>query len=321
MIEYSIVPMGKISFLNTVPLLVRLNKHQQASIIHTHGYRANFYGRITSFLCRNKHVATIHVSLFDYRDTSKIIRRIYLIIEKLMSPQTSKFICISDAMHKDILKVGIPNSNTTIISNGVDSSLFHPRPRNIMLENYLGVSTDGPVIGTVGRMVPEKGHSYLIEALRILKQTIDNFLCLFIGDGPLRASLEIKAEKMGITNNCLFLGNQKKIELIYPLLNLFVLPSIREPFGLSLMEAMASKVPVVATDAGGPAEYIQSGVNGLLARPRDPVHLSSQLLRILLDKNYANQVAVKGLETAVRKYDIRTMVAKIENVYKSVLQH
>ena len=293
-------------------------KNEKINIVHTHGYRANLYGRSASLLTDVSHIATIHVSLYDYLDTPAFIQRIYLFIEKMMSFRTSKYICISAAMRHDLLKMGIKDEKIIVVSNGVDLAVFHPRPVDESLFQALSIHGNRPVIGTIGRMVSEKGQIYLIEALSHLHNKWPKLRCLFIGTGPLRAQLQNHAENLGVADMCIFTGVRTDIADIYPLMDIFVLPSIREPFGLVLLEAMASCVPVIATASGGPLDFIESGVNGILVPPSNPKELAAQVDFLLSKPDQATVMAQRGYDTVRENYDIKETVRRVCDVYRSI---
>jgi len=293
-------------------------KSSKTDIVHTHGYRANFYGRLACMLSGVKSLSTIHVSLFDYIDTSVIVRYSYIFLEKILAFKTSRFLCVSHAMKDDMLRLGIPRQKIVVMSNGVDLERFYPRSVSDGFRKELGIETEGPVIGTAGRMVPEKGQVYLIEALKYLREEWKGLKCLFIGEGHSLSKLKKVSSESGMDDICIFSGVRKDIELIYPALDLFVLPSLREPFGLVLLEAMASGIPVLATDSGGPSEFIESGVNGFLVVPRDSKALAEKITWILSNKERAGNIASEGLKVVERNFSVRKTAGKIVGEYLAI---
>lgn len=316
--KYTIISMNYKNIINSIRLLNKFILAHNVDIIHSHGFRANFYARIARVLTSKKHVSTIHVSLYDYIDTSYLIRLFYIFIEKLFSVYTDRFVCISRAMKQDTLKMGIAPQRIVLIPNGVDTNRFYPREPDYNLKKELGIPPDTTLIGTVGRMVSEKGQIYLIESLKYLKYDLPKLKCLFIGEGPLRAQLKKKAESDTVIDMCLFLEPLRDIENIYPLLSIFVLPSLREPFGLVLLEAMASGIPVIATSAGGPLDFIKHDINGILVPPGDAIKLAESIKELLLNSDKRNSLKNEGLKT-VNRYKIEKMVKSIEKLYMEIL--
>jgi len=318
--NYIVVKMArKFSFFAILVLIKHIRKNK-VNLIHTHGFRANFHGRLSSIFTGAKTISTIHVSLLDYIDTASLIRYFYILLEKALSFKTSKFICISKAIEKDMLSLGINKNKIVLIHNGVDLDRFFPRPVQEEKKRELGIKSSGPIIGTIGRMVTEKGHVYLVEALTYLKAEWKDLLCLFIGQGPKFPEIKKMAADLGISDMCIFLGNRKDVELIYPIFDLFVLPSIREPFGIVLLEAMASVVPVIATASGGPLDFIKSNVNGVLVPARDAKAIASEISSLLSNRDKARTIAIEGRKTVEKYFSAGETVRKIEDVYLSLSQ-
>lgn len=291
---------------------------EKINILHAHGYRSNFYGRLACLFVGITNVTTIHVSLYDYIGTPPFIRGLYLLIEKMTSYMTSKYICISAAMRDDLQKMGIREEKMVVIHNGVDLDVFYAREPDKTLSDALGIKENHPVIATVGRMVTEKGQIYLIEALSHLRDRWPSLRCLFIGTGPLLGQLKNRAVALGLAETCIFTGVRMDMADIYPLMDLFVLPSLREPFGLVLLEAMASGIPVIATDSGGPSEFIKSGINGVLVPPKDSKSLALQINRLLSGKEKADDIGKEGLKTVRDLFNVKQTAKKIEDAYYSL---
>jgi len=315
---YSVINMESRMSLKSVQKLVRLVNQTESAIIHSHGYRANLYGRLSAIMAKKKHVCTMHVSLYDYIDTAPLLRLIYLIVERITSFVTKKVICISSTMVNDALRLGIGNRKILLIHNGVNIRRFHPEMDSAAEKKELGIVDRSPIIGTVGRMVSEKGQVYLVEALVHLKNLFPQMICLFVGEGDLMPKLKSSAAELDVDDICHFTGTVEDIEKLYPLLDVFALPSLREPFGLVILEAMASGVSIVATNAGGPRDFIESGKNGMLALPGDSADLAAKISQLLSDNEKREQIAMAGLLDVRDRFTIEKMVGKIESVYKSL---
>ena len=294
-----------------------LGRHD-ADIVHSHGYRANLHARLAALVSGTRHVCTVHVSLYDYLDTPAMVRRAYLIAERASSVITRRFVCISSAMFADMLRMGIREDKLVQIPNGVDLRRFRPGRADNELRRGVGLTAEGPVIGTVGRMVAEKGQIFLIQAIALLKDSHPEIRCLFIGQGPLLEELKKQAKMLGVFENCVFPGVFEDIERFYHLMDVFVLPSLREPFGLVLLEAMATATPVVATAAGGPVGFIRSGINGILAPPKSAYALADAITNLLGDPGKRDRIAAAGYRCVHRNFGIQRTVSRIEDVYRAV---
>jgi len=315
---FDIIPLKHNYFVRSFTDIIRLIRIKNIDIVHTHGYRANLYGRIACMLKNIRHIVTVHVSLFDYKNTPKLLRYFYFFIETVLSFKTYKYICISRAMADDMRRLKIPAKKISIIPNGVDLKRFYPRPACSKIRKEFGVNPKTPLIGTAGRLVPEKGQIHLIKALKILKDKHCELKCLFIGNGPLLNKINGKAAAFGVKDMCIFAGTRNDIEKIYPILDLFVLPSIREPFGLVLLEAMATQIPVLAFSNGGPQEFIKSGRNGVLAPPEDSYRLAEEIQFLLQNNDRARSLADQGRKSVEQNYNVKNTIRKIDNLYFSL---
>ena len=320
-VPFALIDMQHLFLLKTVLRLRRLLLGFKAEIVHTHGYRANLYGRLAALLAGKKNVCTVHVSLFDYLDTPAALRLSYMAAEAATGWSCDRFICISNAMAKDTLRLGVGRNRIVSIPNGVDLERFSVKKSSSRVPAWFsGVSGDGPVIGTVGRAVVEKGQGILVRAMVRLVKLFPGIKCIFIGEGPLKNDLEQMAVSLGVRENCIFPGVFDEIERVYPLMDLFVLPSIREPFGLVVLEAMATGTPVVATAAGGPADFLRSGANGMLVPPKNSDALAEAIADLLSDPAKRKRIAAAGYRTAHQRFGIEKTVAEIERVYLSILE-
>jgi glycosyltransferase involved in cell wall biosynthesis len=318
--SHAIVDLQQRFSLNGILQIHRYIRQFKPDIIHSHGYRANFYSRLAATIGGVPHVCTVHVSLYDYIDTPISTRLLYIMVERVMAVLSRRFLCISKSMSADMRRLGVGEEKIVEIPNGVDTQRFKQITVSETVKHRMGVIDGGPVIGTVGRLVAEKGQKYLIDAVAAIQPEFPNLTCLFIGDGPALEELKRRAEARGVMDRCRFPGTVSDMESIYPVMDIFVLPSIREPFGLVLLEAMASGVAVVATDAGGPRDFIDSGQNGMLVAPMDVAALAKAVDGMLRDDSFRHRMAVAGCETARNRFDILKTVEGIESVYRTIMK-
>lgn len=318
-IAYAVVDMSRKFSPATLSALITKLRACGPHILHTHGYRSNFYGRLAAMALGIRHMATVHVSLFDYRNTPNYLRILYLLAERLLAAKTRIFICVSQAIYTDLIKLGLPKHKLRVIPNGVDLQRFHPRPVSEDEKSALGLSGPGPVIGCVGRLVEEKGQKYLIDSLLQLKTRWPDLRCVFVGEGPLEGTLKDRAERLGVDRLCRFWGVRSDVEELYAYFDVFVLPSVREPFGIVLLEAMASGLPVVATAVGGPLDFISHGINGNLVPPRKAGLLALEIKHLLNNRQLAEDIKRSGLRTVSDGFDVRNTTRKTEETYLSIV--
>ncbi|NOY70514.1 MAG: glycosyltransferase family 4 protein, partial [Deltaproteobacteria bacterium] len=156
-------------------------------------------------------------------------------------------------------------------------------------------------------------------ALPELMRRFPDITCLFVGDGPLLSFLKKRAADNGVFDICVFAGTHQRMDEIYPLMDIFVLPSLREPFGLVLLEAMACGIPVVATDAGGPPDFIKSGKNGILVPPADDSGaLAAAVAELIKSPAMRGELSASARKMVAHEFDVSKTVSRIEGIYRSV---
>src|SRR5262249_3373400 len=144
----------------------------------------------------------------------------------------------------------IPSEKVTVIPNGVDLTRFAPGDR-VGARKQWHIAQTARVVAAVGRLSPEKGHQYLLQALADIKNKVPGLVCLLAGDGPLRQQLEAEARSLGIQDVCQFLGDVPQVEQVFAAADVVVLPSLFEGMPNAVLEAMASGRAVVASGVGG----------------------------------------------------------------------
>ncbi|HET6649069.1 MAG TPA: glycosyltransferase family 4 protein, partial [Candidatus Limnocylindria bacterium] len=173
--------------------------------------------------------------------------------------------------------------------------------------------------GVVARLEPEKGHRYLIEAMpTILAGAPDTWLAV-VGEGSSLGPLRELASALGVAHRAIFTGRREDVSALTADLTVAVLPSLREAQGISILEAMARRVPVVASSVGGIPEVITSGVDGVLVPPADPAALAAAVLELLGDEALRRRIGEAGYATVRDRFSIDAMVRRIQAVYDEEL--
>jgi L-malate glycosyltransferase len=211
----------------------------------------------------------------------------------------------------------VPARRVCVVRNGVAFERFASLRAN-RRKLFPGVDQNTKLIVTVANMhTAVKGHYELIEAARRLKSTYPDAKFVLVGDGAERSNLEESSRAFGVQDSVLFLGRRTDIPELLACCDVFVLPSHAEGLPNSLLEAMATGLPVLATPVGGVPEVIENGVNGLLVPPRDPTSLADALLRILRDPEFATRLAVGGREGARSQFSFDRAVSELESIYET----
>ena len=234
---------------------------------------------------------------------------------KIRALQRAKKVTVVSPFLKEQVSQLVPDCHPEIISMGVDTINFG---KEHFRENYFGQG-DQKVILFVGRLAEVKGVIYLIEAMKKVDAKL-----VVVGDGPLRDELEQQAGEQG--DKIVFLGSKTHNELppIYASADVFVAPSVtasdggREGFGLVLLEAMASNLPIVASNSGGIPQVIRDGYNGLLCEERDVERLSELINKVLADDTLRSDLLQGGREF-VAQYDYKNIADRYKAQLREIL--
>lgn len=227
-----------------LPRMVRLIRRRRYDIVHTHLYRAGIYGRIAARLARVSAVVATEHSLGEHsiegRPKTPGVRRLYLVTERLGSTT----IAVSDAVEARLRRWGVPSSRISIIPNAIDASAFaFDMQRRIEARRLLGLAREDFVVGAVGRLVPSKRFDLLIKAFAKNRQG----RLLIVGDGSQRGTLQRIAEELDVSSRVIFAGPRNDVPELLSAIDVFAAPSTEETFGLGVLEALASGLPVLYT--------------------------------------------------------------------------
>lgn len=224
-------------------------------------------------------------------------------------------VAVSSQVREELLASGFRAAAVLTIPNGVDTARFRPAEAKATLRERLNLR--GRTVTFVGRLVPEKGLDCLLRAWSSLDLAPTDVL-LLAGDGPERAALENLARQLGIAGRVRFLGKADEPERILQASDLFVLPSFTEGMPNSLLEAMATGLPCIATRVGGIPDLIANGQNGLLVPPGDPKALAEAMDHVLGDPQGAARLGVEARRTVEGTYSIDRVAERYVALYREL---
>ena len=288
-------------------------RREKISLVHSHLYHANVYGRLAAFREGIPAVCTIHNTYAH----PKMHRRL---VNRWLARRTARIIAVSGPVRDDIIRYdGVDPSRVVVIPNGVDPGRFDIPVTRVEAREKLGIPTGRFLVGTVGRLEEQKGLQYLLEAIRILRGGGKEAFLLVVGSGREEARLQEQASRDGIGDAVFFLGARRDVAELYRAMDVFALSSLWEGGPITLIEAMASGLPVVATPVGIVPEVVRDGVNGFLVPLRDPAMLAEALWRVREDPAMAEAVGREGRVTVRDRYTHRHLAEKVMAVYEEVL--
>jgi len=241
------------------------------------------------------------------------------IILKYSAILSHKIVAVSERVKKmNCSFYNIDPEKVTVIHNGIDFSQKKADSKPDLMNAH---EKDKPfTIGTVGSLIPQKGHRYLIEAIEVVQPEIPNLSVLIVGDGPLKDDLINETEKRCLQDAIKFLGWRNDVPELLRGLDLWVMPSLHEGFSIALLEAMAAKRPIIATDAGGNAEAIQNKENGLLIQSQSVKELADAILYFFKNPEERIRMGVNAQRTYQKGFTANIMSRKFDALYSTFYQ-
>jgi len=286
------------------------------SVLHTHDYKTDLLGLLAAGLARIPCVATVHGYVFVSRRL-----RIYRMLDLLVLRFFSRVITVSEELRQQLLTAGLRGERVITVHNAIDPVAFISQGTQSIswLRQQLGIGRDQPLIATVGRLIPGKGHRYFLAAAKQVLQARPEARFLVVGEGPLRGKLEALSAALGIQHAVSFLGFRQDVAALMEASDLIVLPSLEEGQPVVLLEALALAKPVVATAVGGVSEVVRHKETGLLVPPRDSDELARAMLYLLDHPDEGARMGQKGQEVVARDFTVEAMAEKTAAVYRQIL--
>jgi len=289
-------------------------------IVHCHTSKAGFIGCLAGWLARVPVIIfSPHGHLFS--STAKIpsvshstLRlQLFYYLTRLAGSLSTKIIAQNAADRNEQIKLRLaPAGKYEIIHNAVEITRdAHKNTTLITGKHY-------PLLATIGRLSPEKGQIHLLEAIKSVKSIFPDTLLLVIGDGSLRKELEDFARRENISKNVKFLGLSENPDTLIKDINIFILPSLYESFGIVLLEAMARGKPIIASNVNGIPGVVLDGQTGILVPPANPQALSEAIIKLSRNKNLAMQMGTAGHERVNKFFRKEQMVDSFNKLYRKL---
>ena len=313
---------GEICPLSDWKTVLQLTSHLRRgefNLVHAHGTKAALVVRPAAMLAGTEAVFyTIHNSIF-FEGLALWKKQAMAVAEKIMARNTDRIITVSDNLRRELLeRVGIRPDLVITIPNGIEICGEVQTEHSLQLRRHFNLPPLGRLVGTVARLAPQKGVSCFLRAAAILcPDTSTSFVVA--GDGPLRETLASEAQTLGLAERVFFLGHREDIPLLLQALDIFVLPSLTEGTPLSLLEAMAAGLPVIATEVGGIPEMIRHGVTGLLVPPNRPAAMASAVQLLLENSELARGMGRAGRARVEQCFSLQHMVDSTIEQYQQIL--
>lgn len=300
---------GKFDF-GAIMDLVKIVRQKKIQLIHTHGYGSDNFGRIAGFLFNIPTIVHAHDDNSNYpwhQNIADIILRIL----------TKNAIAVSESVRESCIhKRSITPKKLTVMHNGIILNDFiHADPENLLKTKFdLGITPSAKIIGTVARLREEKGIRYFIDSIPEILKSFPECFFLIVGDGPLRETLQMQVESLGIKRKVIFTGFRTDIPQLLSIMDIFVAPSLTEGSPLGILEALSMGKAVVAAKTGGIKEILRDGENGYFVPIKNPKMIAEKVIFLLHNSNETTRLHNNALRD-ILNYDIIKYVENLKNFY------
>lgn len=273
-------------------------------LVHCHGYQGGAVGRAAAVLARVPAIVTIHNTLQVGGAANWCARR----AESWLRPGTAWWVAVSNFLRNYAWSVlGVPDDRTEVIANGVD------------VPSEIPPWYDKPVVGIVARLIPAKGVDVFLRAIQLLRPEVPELQAVVVGDGPALAQLKALTHELGLEAVVQFRGHCEDVPGILKKMAVFVLPTRSEGLGISVMEAMAMGVPVVATAVGGVPELVRNNCTGILVRQDEYRSIARSVRELLENRERAENLRRAAYRHIADNYRTEAMLDQTLRLYQQVL--
>ncbi len=301
--------------------ILRISRLYSVDCIQCHLSDSEYIGCIAGMLLDNvTTISTVHYPAllpkrrpFDPRNALRRIagRMMYHLFDHVIAVSHDVSDKLSHLFH-------VKHDKITVMLNRIDVRSYAALPSSDGIRADLGLRPDSRILLTVSRLMPPKGITHLLDAMVHISANTQDTILVLAGDGDLRIPLEHRCSELGLQKNVMFLGNRSDIPALLSLADLFVLPSLSEGVSIALLEAMAARLPIIATDIEGNREVLKHDSNALLVPPADPDALARSIQELLGDRYRAKRLAGQAHSDVRMNFDIRRSITEFEPLWLSM---
>lgn len=300
--------------LSLVRRLARVIRDKQLNVVHAHQYTPFFYGALGAVASFTKPRVIFTEHGRHYPDVVSRKRRFAnrVLFDRLADDVNA--VCGFSATSL-AAQDGFSKARIQVIENGVDLSRYRQVRDQGALKARLGLVADRRHVVTIARFHPVKDHRTLLQAFSQVATAVQDVDLLLVGDGPLRGELEQFAWSLGLADRIRFLGVRDDVADILAVADVFALTSVSEAASITLLEAMASRVPVVVTEVGGNPEIVRHGIDGLLAPRGDALAIAAAIVTLLEAPDTARGLAQSAAERVGTLYNLDRTIDRYYSLY------
>ncbi len=303
---------------STAKRMYHLIKEHKFDLLHSHcGQFACIIAKLAGVPYL---IETRHGLYLNYDQLNKVS-----FLRSLINKRKAKFVDLTLTVNETdkkllIEKFRAPKNKVREVTNGLDMEEIQSLKINsAQIKHELQIASSCNIVGTVARFSEEKGLRYFVQALKLIKEQIPNCKFIIVGDGKLKNSLINSAKNTGVYQDVIFAGFRADAVSLMSIFDIFVLPSLSEGLPYAILEAMALKKPVVATNVFGNNEIVLNEKTGILVPPRDSYAISEAVVHLLRNKEKAKEMGENGFHRVKMEFSAKKMTEKIEQTYLELL--
>jgi glycosyltransferase involved in cell wall biosynthesis len=299
------------------PALKDLCRRRGIQLVHSHDYKTDLLAYMLSRALGTLSLATAH----GWVGHTPRERMVYYPADKWLLARFARVIAVSGEIRNELIQTGSDGSRVTVVLNGIDPGRFARNDRlgpDVRME--LGLPADAFVVGAIGRLEPQKRFDLLIDAAASLRASYPSLRLIVAGHGSLLVDLQARIDALQLGGVCRLLGHYRDVPRLHHAFDLLVQASDYEGTPNSVLEAMAMRTPVVATDAGGTAELIEAGVHGIVVPCGSAAILARAIADLIDDPARREQFRAAARARVEGPLSFASRMRAVEQIYRELAQ-
>lgn len=289
-------------------------KEKNIDILHTHNYKSDIMGFLATSFTQVKWVATNHV----WHSTDKKLR-FYEGLDAFVLKFAALIFTVSQDIKDDLLNRGFKNHNIHVIHNGIAINQFGDNSARKHLRSNWNIFENDVLLTIVGRLAPEKGHEILFKALSNLTQ-YPFIKCLVVGEGLLKNDLESSIKRLNLSNQVIFAGIRTDMPAVYSACDILINSSFIEGLPMTILEAMASHLPMIVTKVGAVPQVIRNQVNGVVLEAGNEQILFEAIIELANDPAKRKRLAQEAYKDVCERFSDQRMAEDYKKYYQLLLK-
>ena len=311
------IPMANAIDFRALLKLEHLVKTESIDLLCAHGYKSIIMGW---YVAKKLNIPFL---VFSRGYTSEDIKvSFYEWLERKVLHKVTGIIYVSEGQKNKLHSLGVYGQNEWVVHNAIEIPEYEEKKVKIIKKNIykeLSIPENNKLVVTAGRLSPEKGHHYLIDAISKTNHELENITFVICGDGVNRRRLQDQAKKLHVDNKCMFVGFRRDMDKIYQAMDLFILPSLTEGLPNVILESFSYMKPVIATKVGGVPELVHNNKNGILIDAANTDQLADAIINCLKSDERMKALGEAGLRTVQENFTFAKQTMALEQIYKQVL--